>query len=357
MTGRKASEDSSTSPPYLGFGVAGIGGGLMVQAPGLLLMIYMTDTLAIPAALAGLAMFAPRMLDVISDPIMGLISDRTKTRWGRRRPYLLVGAILAGLSACFLFTAPLFESVNLRLAYVVTFYVLMILGATIFTVPYMAMASEMTSDYHKRTKLMSTRAFFVFVGLVSGGVLAPMLVSEAGGGREGYAVMSIGLGIIVGGSFLAAFWGTRNARFHPGDEKKVSLREQLRIVTGNSPFRLLMFSFLSFTFGMGCAATLVPYFASYTLQQSDLMPILWGTSQLASILSIPLWTYLARRLEKHNVFKIGLVLIACGAIGCYFSDVHVPIIMGLWRIRGYRVGLQRFTGFYLGHVTRYHSVG
>ena len=73
------------SPPYLGFGIAGLGTGLVVQVPIVFLLVYMTDILAIPAVLAGMALFGSRVLDIITDPIMGIISDRTHTRWGRRR--------------------------------------------------------------------------------------------------------------------------------------------------------------------------------------------------------------------------------------------------------------------------------
>lgn len=317
MTDKRSVTSASKPPPYLGYGVHGLGGALMVQAPGLLLLIYMTDTLGIPAALAGMAMFIPRLLDVITDPLMGVVSDRTKSRWGRRRPYLLLGAIVTGVSASFLFTAPLYESVYARLAYVLIFYVMMVLGSTIFTIPAVAMASEMTEDYHERTKLMSMRTFFVFIGMITGGVLAPMVVLKAGGGLEGYALMSIVLGIAVGGSFLATFFGTRNVRFTEGGEKTLPIRSQIRIVLGNQPFKVLIMCKLIFAIGMGGAATLVPYYVRYILKIPDLLPMLWGVCQVGSMLSIPLWIMLAKRVEKHSVFKIGYSLLALGAVGFF----------------------------------------
>lgn len=318
MTSPTLPESRSSEPPYLGYGVHGLGGALMVQAPGLLLLIYMTDTLAIPAALAGLAMFAPRIMDVVTDPLMGMLSDRTKSRWGRRRPYLLLGAIVTGLSACFLFSAPLYESVNLRLAYVMLFYILMVLGSTIFLVPVMAMISEITDNYHERTKLMSVQSFFTFVGMIAGGVLAPLLVLKAGGGVDGYALMSVGLGIIVGGSFLATFFGTRKCRYVVSEAQSIPLREQLKIMAGNRPFKILVLAKLLFAIGIGSAATMIPYYVSYTLATPDSLPMVWGISQAASILSIPLWIGVSKRLEKHNTFKIGFALLALGSIGFFF---------------------------------------
>ncbi len=311
--------------PYLGYGIAGIGTGLMVQAPGILLLIYMTDTLAIPAALAGLAMFAPRLFDVISDPIMGLISDRTKSRWGRRRPYLLLGAIITGLSACFLFNTPEFESVNLRLLFVMSFYILMIAGATVFMIPHIAMSAEMTDDYHQRTKLMSVRTFFAMGGVLAAGVLAPIAVMKAGGGRDGYAMMSIGLGIIIGGAFLATFIGTRKVRFSSTNEKSVPIVEQIKIVSGNQQFKIFMFSFVLYTTAMGCMTSVVPYFASYILLRPDFVPNIFGTAQILGMLSIPFWIFVAKRFQKHNCYKVGLGLIAIACACNFFVHAQLPM--------------------------------
>lgn len=153
-------KNNKVSPPYLGFGIAGLGTGLIVQVPILFLLVYMTDILAIPAALAGLALFGSRIFDIITDPIMGIISDRTHTRWGRRRPYLLLGGVTVAVSLAFLFSAPLYESMYARLAYVMGLFIIVQTGVTIFMVPYYAMPAEMTDDNYQRTKLMSTRAFF-----------------------------------------------------------------------------------------------------------------------------------------------------------------------------------------------------
>lgn len=315
-----------TKLPYIGYGVAGIGTGLMVQAPGILLLIYMTDTLAIPAALAGLAMFVPRLFDVISDPIMGLISDRTRSRWGRRRPYLLLGAVITGISACFLFNTPDFDSVNARLFYVMSFYILMIAGATVFMIPHIAMSAEMTDDPHQRTKLMSVRTFFAMAGVLAAGVLAPIAVMKAGGGREGYAIMSIGLGLIIGGAFLATFIGTRKARFSAKSETSLPILEQVKIVSGNQQFRFFMCSFVLYTTAMGCMTSVVPYFASYILLRPDFVPNIFGSAQIIGMLSIPFWIYIAKRRQKYNCYKAGLGLIALACLCNFFINDQLPLL-------------------------------
>ncbi|HEX4242957.1 MAG TPA: MFS transporter [Steroidobacteraceae bacterium] len=93
----------------LGFGLGSIGTGIFSTTPGVLLLYFLTETLRVPAAAAGLAVFLPKAWDVIADPIMGFISDRTRSRFGRRRPYLLAGAIGMSVSYVFLFTVPAFH--------------------------------------------------------------------------------------------------------------------------------------------------------------------------------------------------------------------------------------------------------
>ena len=317
--------DSSTvqpqpPPPYLGFGIAGLGTGLVVQAPILLLLIYMTDTLAIPAALAGLAMFGPKLFDVITDPVMGFISDRTSTRWGRRRPYLLAGGLVVGVSMCFLFATPLYDSMYMRLGYVIVFYVIVQTGVTIFMVPYYAMPAEMTDNRYERTKLMSARAVFSFSGILIGGVLALWLVLKGGGGREGYALMSIVVALICGGSFVAACYGTRNARFAPRDEQVIPLKQQVKIALANRPFNIFMLSFLVYIAGMGCFVAAVPYYARYILAAPDALSTLWLYIQLPAIVSIPIWTIATRKLEKKSCYIVALGLMLLGSSSFFLAD-------------------------------------
>ena len=149
---------AGNKPPYIGFGFAGIGTALSLQIPNLLLLVYMTDTLAISAALAGAALFAPRLLDVVTDPLMGLLSDRTKSRWGRPPALFVLGALVTSLRWRCCSTArtsspsppgwPMWWAFTSSCNW----------GVTIFMVPYYALPAELSSDPHERTKLMSSRA-------------------------------------------------------------------------------------------------------------------------------------------------------------------------------------------------------
>ena len=313
--------------PYFGFGVGAIGTGVIVQVPTLLLLVYMTDTLAIPSVLAGAMLFIPKLFDVITDPIMGQISDRTESRWGRRRPYLLLGAIVTAIGMSFLFSTPEYEQMSSRLMWVVVFYLLTQIGVTIFLVPYYALPAELTPDPDKRLKLMSYRAFFSFAGIVLGGVVAPWLVSIAGGGTEGYRVMSVVVGLTCGLAFFLSFYLLRHTHEHayiqPGDRSFLqTIREQFTVIFANGPFLVFMLSFLVYICGTGTAIAVFPYYVNYILGNSLSLSALWFYLLAAAVFSIPIWSRLGKKLEKTIVYQLAVAILAIACLGLFLFGIH-----------------------------------
>jgi Na+/melibiose symporter-like transporter len=150
----------------LSYSMGSIGTGLYLTVPSILLLYYLTQILGISPALAGLAVFLPRIWDVVTDPVMGWMSDRTRSRLGRRRPYLLIGAILTSLTFGFLFSAPVFPSQAMSFVYVLVIYVLSATAYTVYAVPYLSMPAEMSTDSSERSRIMSYRMTFAMVGVL-----------------------------------------------------------------------------------------------------------------------------------------------------------------------------------------------
>ena len=179
-----------------GWGIGTLTVSLMFQANGLLLLVYLTDFVNMQAATAGLLIGLSKIYDAVTDPVMGRISDRTNTRWGKRRPYVLLGTLLCALSFLLLFNLALFsESENIIL---ITLFALILnaTGYTIFNVPYLAMPSEITNDYDARTDLMSYRVMAVAAGQLGGSALGPALVVYFGSGAAGHTGMAMSLSLI-----------------------------------------------------------------------------------------------------------------------------------------------------------------
>ena len=315
-------ETSDSSPgtqlsraTIIGYGTGSLGTGIFTSAPGILLLFYMTDILAIPAGLAAMAIFLPKMWDVITDPFMGYISDNTHSRWGRRRPYLLVGSILVAVTFVFLFNVPAFEDSFHCFLYVLIIFTLSATAYTIFVVPYLAMPAEMSSSHRQRTTIMSYRMGFLMAGLLVGGSAAPYLVAHFGGGRDAYGWMSVVLGLCCAGSMLVTFLATKNAPQTPYQKpEKTNLWRHFSGVIHFPAFSVLLGIYILQLVAMGVFVAAVPYFATYILggnesQVGIFFLIMLGTS----ILSMAGWAALVRKTGKRAAFAAAAVIFGAGA--------------------------------------------
>jgi GPH family glycoside/pentoside/hexuronide:cation symporter len=229
---------------YIGYGAGQIGGQILRDTPALILPIYMTTVLGLEAALAGLVIMIAKIWVVAADPIAGVISDQTETRWGRRRPFILAGGLIAAATFVLLFFVPDFSEQILLFTYMTAIYLALNTGYSMFSVPYLTMASEMSDDANERTTIMSFRNAALALGLIVGGALAPKIVAwvtDAGGSAvEGYQWMALIVGAIIAASTLWVFIGTAKAPAKGATEATVPLLEQLRIAWANKPFVVLI---------------------------------------------------------------------------------------------------------------------
>jgi GPH family glycoside/pentoside/hexuronide:cation symporter len=317
----------------LTYGAGSIGAGIFSTIPGLLLLFYLTDTLGVPAGLAGLAILIPKLWDIITDPIVGAWSDRTRTRWGRRRPFLLAGALT--LPPCFmaLFMAPVGDP-WLAFFWVLIAFCLAAGAFTLFQVPYATMPTEMTADYHERTTLVAYRMAFLTVGILAGGALAPALIDGGGGGPAGYARMAIVLALVAFASMLVAFLGTRGAPQTEAVSHSLDLRAQISVAFANRPYRNLLTAYAVQCVALGSVLAAVPYFVRYILHAgNDVVTVLFVCLVGPAIVTMPLWTAVSRRHGKRISY------IAAALIFAVMSASLLLVGPGpLWQV-GAQVGL------------------
>jgi GPH family glycoside/pentoside/hexuronide:cation symporter len=292
-------------------------GDLSTSIPLAILMFFqlyfMTDVAGLRPDLAGWAVGLGKIWDAVNDPLIGLISDRIRTRWGRRRGLLLFFAVPLGLAFMLMWLVPPFGPIALTAYYTVTF----ILFDTFFTiihVSYNALTPEMTDDYDERSTLNGYRMAFSITGTLGTIILATVLGWYIADKRLLFAILGIGLGLASIIPPLVVFRVTRDKDLGK-QPKPMSMWKALRTTLNNRPFWLIMGLYLlSWTTASILSATLI-YFANYYMQVPDQANYFVLVAEGAAIIFIPLVVWLSRRLDKRLAFIIGSISWAVVLIG------------------------------------------
>ena len=306
-----AAQSLEAAPPmplklYIGWSLGTLGlTSFMVGS--YLLLRFMTDYMAVPPAIAGLVFALAKIYDGVADPIFGSISDRTRSRWGRRRPYLFAGAFACGLTFMLAFNAPIVTS---QAGAVSLLAVLLVLHATsyaVFAVPYMAMPAEMTDRPHERSKLMSFRVVNGSLGNLVGGWATATMIAFFGGGLVGHRAMGIVIGITIFAVLMACFWLTRDARLRVYDPRgHVPYRQQLRSAMRNRPFIILQGAKLMLLSAAALHTASAAFFVQRRLEMSDAwLGTIYGTLTIGTVIAQPFWLVMARRYGKRSTYTFG----------------------------------------------------
>ncbi|MGI9331110.1 MAG: MFS transporter [Gammaproteobacteria bacterium] len=323
----------------LGWGIGSLGGAALINAVGFLALFYLIRAVGLSPATAGTLVFLAKCFDIITDPLMGVLSDRTRSPWGRRRPWLFVAAFVSPLAFVLLFYVPAGAGMQ-SVIWAAVALLLYALGYTMFNIPYLAMPAEMTRDYHEQSRLMSMRVVFVALGILVGGALGPFLVSEFGGDAAAYSAMSWVLAAIIGSSMAASFFGTSSAAFTTRSSHYVGLKEQWSQALANRPFIVLLSAkFLHMT-GVALAISSLLFMVTVVLQRDEAAASAFVFSSTAgTLLAIPFWLASSRRLGKRNTYLLAVFF-------------YVPVLLS-WFLAGtgesWSVYLLR--GFGIGVVT------
>ena len=266
-------------------------------------LYFLTDVAGLRPDYAAWAVGLGRIWDAINDPLFGLISDRLRTRWGRRRVLLLFGAVPLGVAFAMMWVVPPWDPLALTAYYTVAF----ILFDTIFTavhVGYNALTPEMTPDYDERSSLNGYRMVFSISGTLGAIILATVLGWFITDTRLLFAVVGLGLGLVTMIPPLVVFSVTHE---RPAEEQPepLPMRQAMAATLRNRPFWLVMGLYLfSWTTASILAAVLV-YYATYYLRVPDQANYFVLIAQGSAILFIPLWVWAARRLDKRRAFMLG----------------------------------------------------
>ncbi|MFE3455053.1 MFS transporter [Nonomuraea sp. NPDC059194] len=298
----------------LGYGVGSFCTATFAAVPGLLLLYYMTNFLAVPAWLAGLVVAAPKAWDLLVNPLVGRWSDRTVSRLGPRRPWMLAGACTLPLAFAALFAGPPLTGTPAAV-YVAVVFLVAATAYALFEVPYKAMPAEMTGDYHERTALLQWRMVFIGAATVISGIVAPAIVNSQGdsGTLSSYRLMGVTIAIVMLAAMLGSFFGTARAPMTGAPEPDGgSLWSQFAVVRGNPSYLWLLALSCTQFLAVGVMLAAAPYFATYVLGDPKATSTLFAALVGPILLTMPLWVKLSKRYDKRGAMLIAGLIFAGG---------------------------------------------
>jgi glycoside/pentoside/hexuronide:cation symporter, GPH family len=308
----------------LGYGVCDLGGNLFFTVGAFIVMKYLTDVVGLNPWLSGVALSIGRVLDAFTDPIVGALSDRTKTRFGRRRPYMFVGAILLFVTTAFFFTNPHLQSQTALFIWAAVGYTLLAAVAyTLVNIPYSSLTPELTQDYNERTSLNGYRFTFAIVGTLLGAGAALPLISAVSGAAivnntwvgdpsKGYAVMGIVFGAAMAITALITVFSVKENDAHierPKSGFKNIVKDYLSTFR-NKPFLLILLPWTLNITGVTILSTVLQYYFTNVLGQSDKVTLAMLILLVVAIAFIPIWTLISKKIGKKWSFIIGMLEVA-----------------------------------------------
>ncbi len=294
-----------------GWAVGAHGSQVMIGIYSFYLLFYLTGVLGIDALRAGQIIFVVRLYDLVTDPLMGYISDRTVSKRGRRRPWLLLGALACTGSFILLFNLPSYDNQSTTVVAVTLVLLLYATAYTVFNVPHLAMPAEMTDEYHERTVLMSYRViFFATANLAA--ILGGSLLLKKFGDAQGYPLLgwSVGTSILV--SMLICYRLTASVKFIERTEQSpYSLVEQWIIVARNKPFIVFILAKLGMLTAQASQVSAFLFFSQYVLERGTaLLTSLGIFLTIGPVVAAPAWNWASRRWGKRNAFMLAAFLYA-----------------------------------------------
>lgn len=288
------------------------------------LALYLTDVVGLEPRLASFGALIGIIWDAVNDPIVGILSDRIQSRWGRRRPFLLWFAVPFGLSFVILWSAPNWENQIALLVYVTFSFMISDTLTTLVSVPFLSLTPELTPDYDERTSLTSFRSFFQLIGALSIVIAAPTIVDmviEAGGSQQqGFIAVGALFGAVGAIPLLLIGLFLRETST-PEQQESMPFRETLRAAWKNIPFRYAVGIHMLNWSAVDMVAVVFPYFLLYWVAKGDLLASVnvlgvdlayesafFGILMLVCILFVPFWLWISKVRNKQQAYAIGMIL-------------------------------------------------
>jgi GPH family glycoside/pentoside/hexuronide:cation symporter len=320
----EASEEGSLSArAKLLYGVGDVGNAVVNSAVQFFLMIFYTDAALIGPALAANALLVGKIWDGINDPLFGWLSDRSSSRFGKRRVYMIFGALPLAVAVMLLWFVPQgLGNVGLFFWIAGTF----ILFDTVWTltnVPYYALTAELTEDYDERASLTAVRMVLGVPAYIVGAALTPALVGLFAAKRTGYGVVGVVYGLLAAAALWVSAAGIRERRAIAESRAQAPPLRTFLDTFRNRPFLQLMAAYLLANTAFALVRTLLAYFLTYQLGMEDQVPVVMLTLLVFVALFLFPWKWLSGRWNKGPAYALGLAVGGLSVAATFFLP-HEP---------------------------------
>ena len=306
----------------LGYGICDFGGNLFFTATAFVLMNYLTDSVGLSAALAGIALMVGRLWDAFYDPVIGFISDKTATKMGRRRPFMLGGTIPLFIAMIIMFTNPALIagagiSQTTLFIYVMIVYIILCTAYSTVNIPYSSLAPELTPDYNERSSLNGYRFGFAAVGTLLGAGLALPIVGLAPDKNLGFVLMGIVFGTVMLVSALVTIFTVKEPA-HLKPAKTTGFVKTYTEVFKNRPYLLILLTYVLHILAITVVSAIAIYYFKYILAAEGMTTYAMVILIVTAMIFIPISVALSKKVGKKLVYGAGFVIMAAMLLIIFF---------------------------------------
>lgn len=321
----------------LAYGSTDFGFAFTDSAIAVVYMIFLTNVIGLALEAVFLITLIRMTWDYVNDPIIGFLTDRTRTRWGRRRPYLLFGIIPYGIAFTMLWWQPPFASQAWQVVYYTVAWLVYDTVLTFVSMPYFALTPELTQDYDERTSLTSYRMAFSIIGSLVAYTVWLMAVGDRTPENANHIFITAAIfGAISALPILFTFLATKEKQAYVS-QSRPSLRESLKAARTNRPFLFAAGIFLFTWTAISVIEPTLLYFLKYRMNlPDDSADIVAGTVFISALLVLPFWLWVSKKSDKRKSYIAGMLFLSAVMCSLIFIDPSLgfPVVLFLAALAG-----------------------
>ena len=310
----------------IAYGCGDLASNLVFQMMSLYMMYFYTDVFGITAVAVGSMLLLSRVVDAVADIFIGIMIDKTDTKWGKCRPYFLFVSIPLGVIAVLAFNVPNLAPTG-KLIYAYVTYILLCVVYDVINIPITAMLPSLTDDPQERTMYVTVRMILSLVGATIVSAMAMPMIQQLGGGnqKKGFLYTIIIFAVLAVGFFMFTFKGTEEKI--KSKNPKIPFSESLKAIKGNTPWIIIMINTFFIYLGMLIRSSCIVYFFTYNVSKPALIALIATISTFSSIPGTIVLPVVSQKVGKANSLRIGYVLTIVGSLIMFLGITSVPVII------------------------------